>query len=157
MTPSIQGDNDIEMTDSPASSYASVEQSSPGPPLHDDEYDDATSEVFSGPSSSLSKYTPPSPHRLQPLSETERKATRNAHLVLKDRERIVRAARVKELKQKALSINNKGRPCKAPAPEHQREVLRLVYDQITPYPDDAWISQLALYFNWYTIHSLLVV
>jgi len=67
--------------------------------------------------------------------------------VSKERERVTRAARVRELKQKALNINRKDRPNKAPAPDHQREVLRMVFDQITPYPDEAWISQLAVHFN----------
>jgi hypothetical protein len=148
MTPSAQGDDDVEMTDSPASSYASIEQPFPTSPCAG-ESGDVTSELSSGSSTTVSVYVPPSSYRLNPFSDAERKAAKNAHLVLKERERVARAARVKELKHKALSISNKDRPNKAPAPDHQREVLRLVFDQITPYPDEAWISQLALHFDWY--------
>jgi len=146
MTPSAQGDNDVEMTDSPASSYASIEPPQPAESAYSGEYEDPASEL-SGSSTSLSVYIPPSLRTLHPLSDTERKAAKNAHLVLKERERVARAARVKELKQKALSINKTDRPNKAPASDHQREVLRMIFDQVTPYPDEAWISQLALHFN----------
>src|ERR1700683_306774 len=112
MTPSAQGDNDVEMTDSPASSYASIEPPQPAESAYSGEYEDPASEL-SGSSTSLSVYIPPSLRTLHPLSDTERKAAKNAHLVLKERERVARAARVKELKQKALSINKTDRPNKA--------------------------------------------
>jgi len=134
---------DVEMTDSPASSYASIDQPSP----YSGEYDDATSELSSVSSSSLSVYIPPSSCRLQQLSATERKAAKNSYVALKERERVARTARVKELKQKALNINSRVQPNKIPASDHQREVLRMVFDQMTPYPDEAWISRLALHFN----------
>jgi len=146
MAPSIQGDEDVEMTDSPASSFASIERQSSASPFIG-EYEDDASDLESGSSTSLSAYVPPSSSRQHPQSDIERKAARNAYLVMKEHERVVRAARVKVLKQKALSINNRDRSNKAPAPDHQRDVLRLVFDQITPYPDEAWISQLALHFN----------
>jgi len=156
MTPSAQGDDDVEMTDSPASSYASIEQ-----PVHvspcTGESEDITSEPSSGSSTSLSVYSPSASRRLGPFSDEDRKAAKNAYLVRKELARVARAARVKELKRKAKGINSKDRPSKAPAPDHQREVLRLVFDQITPYPDEAWISQLALHFNWYADFYLPVV
>jgi len=148
MTPSAQGDDDVEMTDSPASSYASMEQ-----PVHASpcagESEDITSEPSSGSSTSCSVYTPPASRtsRLGPFSDEDKKVAKNAYVVRKELEKVARAARVKELKRKALSISTKDRPNKAPAPDHQREVLRLVFDQITPYPDEAWISQLAVHFN----------
>lgn len=150
MTPSIRGDEDVEMTDSPASSYASIEPQSSGSP-HGRECEEVTSEFSSGSSTPFSVYMPSSSRRHHPLSDAERKVAKNSYLVMKEREKVARAARVKELKRKALGINNKDRPNKAPASDHQREVLRLVFDQITPYPDEAWISQLALHFNWYAI------
>jgi len=146
MTPSVHGDDDVEMTESPASSYTSIEHPL-SVSLNSGECDDASADASSGSSSSFSIYKPSTSRRLHPASDAERKAARNAYLAMKERARAIRAARVKELKRKALSINSKDRPNKTPASDHQREVLRLVFDQITPYPDEAWISQLALHFN----------
>jgi len=135
------------MTDSPASSYASAEQ--PSPSRYDDELDDAAS---SHSTTSLSAYSPHSSHQRhksspsQPKRGAGKKAAKNPTVMSQERARILRNARVRELKAKALSIN-KGRIGKEPAPEQQRQILRLVYDQITPYPDEAWIAQLALHFN----------
>jgi len=83
---------------------------------------------------------------LQSKRRAGKKIAKNPNVVSKERARILRNARVRELKLKAQSIN-KGRIGKEPAPEHQREILRLIYDQITPYPDEAWIAQLAVHFN----------
>jgi len=147
MTPSIRGDEDIEMIDSPASSYASAGQ--PSPTRYDDELDDAAS---SHSTTSLSTHSPassPVRRRSSPFQSKRvsgKKAAKNSNIVSKEHARVARNARVRELKLKALSIN-KGRISKEPAPDHQREVLRMVYDQITPYPDEAWIAQLALHFN----------
>lgn len=153
MTPSVRRDGDIEMTDSPASSCASVAQ--PSPTRYNGEDNNATSSRHS--STSLSTYSrPQSPARrrsspLQSRRGSGKKAAKNPTVVSKEREKVVRNARVRELKLKALGIN-KGRISKEPAPDHQREVLRMVYDQITPYPDEAWIAQLAVHFNWYVAY-----
>jgi hypothetical protein len=156
MTPSAQGDDDVEMTESPASSYASIEQPADASPCAG-ESEDVTSEPSSASSTSLSAYVPPASRRLGPFSDEDKKVAKNAYLVRKELERVARSARVKELKRKAQNINSKDRPSKAPAPDHQREVLRLVFDQITPYPDEAWISQLALHFNWYATCYVQVI
>ncbi|KAI6047740.1 hypothetical protein EDC04DRAFT_19276 [Pisolithus marmoratus] len=52
-----------------------------------------------------------------------------------------REARVRELKNRALSIPSTG---KTPATMRQRMVMQMVYDEITPYPDEAWVSQLGI-------------
>jgi hypothetical protein len=48
---------------------------------------------------------------------------------------------VRELKGQALRIDSVGN---APVSERQRLVLMMVYDEITPYPDEAWLSQIAV-------------
>ncbi|KAI6031639.1 hypothetical protein BKA83DRAFT_61962, partial [Pisolithus microcarpus] len=55
-----------------------------------------------------------------------------------------REARVRELKNRALSIPSTG---KTPATVRQRMVMQMVYDEITPYPDEAWVSQLGIIIN----------
>ncbi|KAI6119812.1 hypothetical protein EV401DRAFT_2071138 [Pisolithus croceorrhizus] len=55
-----------------------------------------------------------------------------------------REARVRELKNRALSIPSTG---KTPATMRQRMVMQMVYDEITPYPDEAWVSQLGIIIN----------
>ncbi|KIK94026.1 hypothetical protein PAXRUDRAFT_78820, partial [Paxillus rubicundulus Ve08.2h10] len=52
-----------------------------------------------------------------------------------------REARVRQLKSRALAIPSTG---KTPATMRQRTVMQMVYDEITPYPDEAWVSQLGL-------------
>ncbi|KAH7885937.1 hypothetical protein F5I97DRAFT_1809462 [Phlebopus sp. FC_14] len=52
-----------------------------------------------------------------------------------------REARVRELKSRALAIPSTG---KTPATARQRMVMQMVYDEITPYPDEAWVSQLGI-------------
>ncbi|KAH0838174.1 hypothetical protein J3R83DRAFT_6425 [Lanmaoa asiatica] len=52
-----------------------------------------------------------------------------------------RDARVRELKSRALAIPSTG---KTPATVRQRMVMQMVYDEITPYPDEAWVSQLGI-------------
>jgi hypothetical protein len=52
-----------------------------------------------------------------------------------------REARVRELKSRALAIPSTG---KTPATMRQRMVMQMVYDEITPYPDEAWVSQLGI-------------
>ncbi|KAI6008292.1 hypothetical protein F5J12DRAFT_709049, partial [Pisolithus orientalis] len=55
-----------------------------------------------------------------------------------------REARVRDLKSRALSIPSTG---KTPATMRQRMVMQMVYDEITPYPDEAWVSQLGIIIN----------
>ncbi|KAF8140414.1 hypothetical protein EV363DRAFT_1151834 [Boletus edulis] len=52
-----------------------------------------------------------------------------------------RDARVRELKSRALTIPSTG---KTPATVRQRMVMQMVYDEITPYPDEAWVAQLGI-------------
>jgi hypothetical protein len=52
-----------------------------------------------------------------------------------------REIKVRELKRTALKIQSTGN---APASEHQRRVLLMVFEEITPYPDEAWLSQIAV-------------
>jgi hypothetical protein len=52
-----------------------------------------------------------------------------------------RDARVRELKSRALAIHSTG---KTPATVRQRMVMQMVYDEISPYPDEAWVSQLGI-------------
>jgi len=140
MNNSAYDDEDILMTDSPASSYAPMD-------IYDSEgYDlDISLDSATTYPQSSSSPTRPSEH---PRTRVERKkVAKNPQKMAKQLDRVSRDARVRELKQKAQSINKAQRPSKAPAPDHQREVLRMVFEQITPYPDEAWISQLALHFN----------
>lgn len=57
-----------------------------------------------------------------------------------------RDARVRELKSRALAIPSTG---KTPATVRQRMVMQMVYDEITPYPDEAWVSQLGIIIQRY--------
>jgi hypothetical protein len=52
-----------------------------------------------------------------------------------------REARVRELKKRATKIQSTGN---APASELQRRVLLMVFEEITPYPDESWLSQIAI-------------
>ena len=69
-----------------------------------------------------------------------------------------RDARVRDLKSRALAIPSTG---KTPATVRQRMVMQMVYDEITPYPDEAWVSQLGIIIQRYlhlphTAHPLIV-
>ncbi|KAG8219671.1 hypothetical protein J3R82DRAFT_626 [Butyriboletus roseoflavus] len=57
-----------------------------------------------------------------------------------------RDVRVRELKSRALEIPSTG---KTPATVRQRMVMQMVYDEITPYPDEAWVSQLSIIIQRY--------
>lgn len=57
-----------------------------------------------------------------------------------------RDTRVRELKNRALAIPSTG---KTPATVRQRMVMQMVYDEITPYPDEAWVSQLGIIIQRY--------
>ncbi|KIJ68209.1 hypothetical protein HYDPIDRAFT_24508 [Hydnomerulius pinastri MD-312] len=52
-----------------------------------------------------------------------------------------RESRVRELKSRALAIPSTG---KTPATVRQRMVMQMVYDEITPYPDESWVSQIGI-------------
>lgn len=139
----------MNMTSSPASSYSSMDIS--------DYFEDSRAAGADTSLDSTTTYQPePSPTRpIHGPSEGKRadkgkgkKAPKNAQRMSKQLDRAARDAHVRALKTKALSINKAQRPSKAPAPDHQRDVLRMVFDQMTPYPDEAWIAKLALHFNW---------
>jgi hypothetical protein len=49
--------------------------------------------------------------------------------------------KIRDLKRRALSIQSTGN---APASEHQRLLLLMVFEEITPYPDEIWLSHLAV-------------
>ncbi|KAH7910704.1 hypothetical protein BJ138DRAFT_1152321 [Hygrophoropsis aurantiaca] len=55
-----------------------------------------------------------------------------------------REARVREMKKRALAIPSTG---KTPATIRQRLVMQMVYNEITPYPDEAWVSQMGIIIN----------
>ncbi|KAH7930561.1 hypothetical protein BV22DRAFT_56791 [Leucogyrophana mollusca] len=55
-----------------------------------------------------------------------------------------REARVRGLKMRALAIPSTG---KTPATTRQRLVMQMVYNEITPYPDEAWVSQMGIIIN----------
>ena len=62
-----------------------------------------------------------------------------------------RDTRVRELKSRALAIPSTG---KTPATIRQRMVMQMVYDEITPYPDEAWVAQLGIVIQRYpSLHS----
>lgn len=58
-----------------------------------------------------------------------------------------RDTRVRQLKNRALAIPSTG---KTPATVRQRMVMQMVYDEITPYPDEAWVSQLGIIVQRYS-------
>lgn len=151
MAPSTREDGDVEMTDSPASSYVLAEK--PSHTRYDGQLDqdDAASSLssLSSPSACSPPSSPTNPRSspTQSRRRSMRKAAKNSSALSKKRAKVDRSARVRELMLKALSIN-KGRMSKEPAPDHQRAVLRMIYDEICPYPDQAWISRLAIHFNW---------
>lgn len=142
-----EGREDFERsgTDSPASSYGDTEL----------EHDTAYCPPL--PSSSI-RWVSTRPHRpLEgPSDSNSRTKTHSPSSTRKaTEEKITRAAHIRSLKLKAKGIR-KGKGSKQnnkyPAPEHQREVLRMIFDDITPYPDEAWISKLAIHFNWFVSH-----
>jgi len=55
-----------------------------------------------------------------------------------------RDTRIREIKLRALNIRSTGN---TPATEQQRLVMLMVFKEITPYPDDAWLSMLAVLIN----------
>jgi len=59
-----------------------------------------------------------------------------ASKALRDRE-----TRIREIKQRALKIPSTGN---TPATEQQRLVMLMVFNEITPYPDEAWLSLVAV-------------
>ncbi|KAG2154670.1 hypothetical protein DEU56DRAFT_769697 [Suillus clintonianus] len=71
----------------------------------------------------------------------KKKAYKQAFLQSAARAQSERETRVRELKKRALAIPSTG---KTPATSRQRLVMQMVYDEITPYPDEAWVSQLGV-------------
>ncbi|KAG2056986.1 hypothetical protein BDR06DRAFT_1005435 [Suillus hirtellus] len=74
----------------------------------------------------------------------KKKAYKQAFLQSAARAQSEREIRVRELKKRALAITSTG---KTPATSRQRLVMQMVYDEITPYPDEAWVSQLGVIIN----------
>ncbi|KAG1749827.1 uncharacterized protein EDB91DRAFT_1109888 [Suillus paluster] len=74
----------------------------------------------------------------------KKKAYKQAFLQSAARAQNERETRVRELKKRALVIPSTG---KTPATSRQRLVMQMVYDEITPYPDEAWVSQLGVIIN----------
>lgn len=143
-----EGRDDFEMsgTDSPASSYGELE--------HDTSL---TSACPTSPPTIRSTRQRRAPSRLleDPSKSSSRVKTSHSTSRARAEEKVTRAARVRSLKLKANNVSPKGgKGNKAPAPEHQRDVLRMIFDEITPYPDEAWISKLAIHFNWYVCDLL---
>jgi len=79
-----------------------------------------------------------------PEDNLTRKAYKQAYLQSTARAQNDREDRVRELKKRALAIPSTG---KTPATWRQRLVMQMVYDEITPYPDEAWVSQLGVIIN----------
>lgn len=57
-----------------------------------------------------------------------------------------REAKIRELKGRALKIKATGN---APASEHQRLLLLMVFDEITPYPDESWLAHISVVIRRY--------
>jgi len=55
--------------------------------------------------------------------------------------KVAKSAKLRDLKARALRV-----PCASnvPASTQQRMLMRTVFDDITPYPDDAWMSHMAI-------------
>ncbi|KAG2075081.1 hypothetical protein BDR04DRAFT_1140218 [Suillus decipiens] len=83
-------------------------------------------------------------HRTTSEDNLKKKAYKQAFLQSATRGQGEREARVRELKKRALAITSTG---KTPATSRQRLVMQMVYDEITPYPDEAWVSQLGVIIN----------
>jgi len=79
-----------------------------------------------------------------PEDNLKKKAYKQAFLQSAARAQNEREIRVRELKKRALAIQSTG---KTPATWRQRLVMQMVYDEITPYPDEAWVSQLGVIIN----------
>jgi hypothetical protein len=90
-----------------------------------------------------------------PEDNLTRKAYKQAHLQSTARAQNEREDRVRELKKRAVAIPSTG---KTPATWRQRLVMQMVYDEITPYPDEAWVSQLGVIINRFVaIFSILTI
>ncbi|OAX44412.1 hypothetical protein K503DRAFT_678767 [Rhizopogon vinicolor AM-OR11-026] len=79
-----------------------------------------------------------------PEDSLTKKAYKQAYLQSASRASNERENRVRELKKRALAIPSTG---KTPATWRQRLLMQMVYDEITPYPDEAWVSQLGVIIN----------
>jgi len=83
-----------------------------------------------------------------------RKAYKQAYSQSATRAQNEREDRVRELKKRALAIPSTG---KTPATWRQRLVMQMVYDEITPYPDEAWVSQLGVIINRFAMIFFVLV
>lgn len=83
----------------------------------------------------------------------KKKAYKQAFLQSTARAQSERETRVREVKKRALAITSTG---KTPATSRQRLVMQMVYDEITPYPDEAWVSQLGVIINRFVVSGSLL-
>lgn len=84
----------------------------------------------------------------------KKKAYKQAFLQSAARAQSEREIRVRELKKRALAITSTG---KTPATSRQRLVMQMVYDEITPYPDEAWVSQLGVIIHRFVVSVSLLL
>lgn len=84
----------------------------------------------------------------------KKKAYKQAFLQSAARAQSERETRVREVKKRALAIISTG---KTPATSRQRLVMQMVYDEITPYPDEAWVSQLGVIINRFVVGGSLLL
>ncbi|KAJ8594823.1 hypothetical protein M405DRAFT_838260 [Rhizopogon salebrosus TDB-379] len=163
---SFDGQEDGSAVDSPASSSSSrepsldasadgmdVEFANPSEPAMPSEESfprrTLRKRVTTSKGSSL-RFKPASVSAITPRQGTSpednltRKAYKQAYLQSAARAQNDREDRVRELKKRALAIPSTG---KTPATWRQRLVMQMVYDEITPYPDEAWVSQLGVIIN----------
>jgi len=83
-----------------------------------------------------------SPHTHSDSKSIPKKALKKTHLITAaSKASRSREARIREIKQRALKIRSTGN---TPATEQQRLVMLLVFNEITPYPDESWLSILSV-------------
>jgi hypothetical protein len=173
---SFDGQEDGSAVDSPASSSSSrepsldasadgmdVEFANPSEPAMPSEESfprrTLRKRVTTSKGSSL-RFKPASVSAITPRQGTSpednltRKAYKQAYLQSAARAQNDREDRVRELKKRALAIPSTG---KTPATWRQRLVMQMVYDEITPYPDEAWVSQLGVIINRFVIVYFILV
>jgi hypothetical protein len=64
-----------------------------------------------------------------------------------------RETRIRDIKRRALNIPSTGN---TPATEQQRLVMLMVFKEITPYPDEGWLSILAILVDrWASFHAMV--
>lgn len=91
--------------------------------------------------SSTSNTLPVSQNSHGSSKHSSKRARKTAYLKAVAKTRSDRETKIRELKARALQIKSTG---KTPATEHQRLVMLMVFNEITPYPDEGWLAQLAV-------------